>query len=192
MQITNAELSGISPYEGNPRTISEVAIQKVANSIDCYGWQQPIVVDKDMVIIVGHTRYLAAKQLDLKTVPILIADKLSPEQVRAYRIADNRTNEENSWDQSLLIKELEQINSVDVEMLTGFNADELNEYLSGFDMSGMEQGTPCEQTDLGATDNDFSYKEQFGVIVSCANESEQQRVFEKLTASGHTCRVVVV
>lgn len=185
MQINDLPIESITPYAGNPRTITDAAVQKVANSLNCFGWQQPIVVDKDMVIIVGHTRYLAAKQLDFKTAPVLVAENLSDEQVRAYRIADNRTHEENGWDQSLLIKELEQINAVEVEMLTGFNADELNDYLSGFDMSGMESGV-----DVPVDHSNERVGSVYEIIIALSNEHEQQALFKRLQGEGHKCRVL--
>ena len=104
MQVTDRKLSEIRPYEKNPRR-NDDAVDSVANSIREFGWQQPIVVDRDGVIIVGHTRYKAAKKLKLKTVPVVVAD-LTEEQARAYRIADNSTNGLATWDFDLLIPEI--------------------------------------------------------------------------------------
>ena len=94
------------PYEKNPRLVPQRAIEKVAASLAEYGWRQPIVVDKDDVIIVGHTRLLAAKKLGLARVPVHIAADLSAEQARAYRLADNRSGEETRWDLELLPTEI--------------------------------------------------------------------------------------
>ena len=105
MQVTDRKLSEIRPYEKNPRR-NDDAVQAVVNSIKEFGWQQPIVVDKDGVIIVGHTRYKAAKKLKLKTVPVVVAD-LTEEQARAYRIADNSTNGLATWDFDLLLDEIQ-------------------------------------------------------------------------------------
>ena len=91
----------ITPYEKNPR-INDQAVDAVANSIKEFGFRQPIVVDKDNVIIVGHTRWKAAKKLGLKTVPVLVADDLTEDQVKAYRIADNSTGELAEWDMEIL------------------------------------------------------------------------------------------
>lgn len=105
MEVIEKKITDIRPYERNPR-INDDAVGAVMNSIKEFGWQQPIVVDQDGVIIVGHTRYKAAKKLKLKTVPVVVAE-LSEEQARAYRIADNSTNGLATWDYDLLLPELE-------------------------------------------------------------------------------------
>lgn len=131
MKIEIADINSINPYENNPRKISETAIDKVSNSIKEFGFRQPIVVDTNRIIVVGHTRYRASKKLGLKEVPITIADNLNQEQINAYRIADNRTNEDAEWDYKLLQEEFS--NLVDQKFnleLTGFNEDELKKYLA--------------------------------------------------------------
>ena len=102
------KIADIIPYDKNPR-LNDGAVEAVANSIKEFGWRAPIVVDKDMVIICGHTRLKAAIQLGLEEVPVHIADNLTPEQVQAYRIADNRTGEIAEWDYSLLPVELKEL-----------------------------------------------------------------------------------
>lgn len=106
-------LADITPYENNPRN-NEDTVKKVANSIKKFGFNQPIVVDKDNVIIVGHTRYLAAQELGLTEVPVIVAGNLSDEQARAYRLADNKTGELAGWDFEKLALELEQIEDIDM------------------------------------------------------------------------------
>ena len=130
MQIKIAEISTIKPYENNPRKLSEDAIKKVAMSLKEYGFRQPIVVDKNMVIVAGHTRYRASKKLGLKQVPISIIDNLSEEQINAYRIADNRTAEESEWDNELLKMEIKELEAKDFKLdLLGFNDEQLNNIL---------------------------------------------------------------
>lgn len=104
MEIKQIDINKIKPYFNNPRKISKDAIEKVKKSIEEFGFQQPIVVDKDMVIIVGHTRLQASKLLNLSTVPTVIAN-ISKEKIKSYRIADNRTSESSEWDYPLLNKE---------------------------------------------------------------------------------------
>ena len=116
MQIKLAEISNIKPYENNPRKLSEQAIEKVAMSLKEYGFRQPIVVDKDMVIVAGHTRFRASKKLGLKQVPISVIDNLSEEQINAYRIADNRTAEESEWDNELLKMEIKELEAKDFKL----------------------------------------------------------------------------
>ena len=112
-KITLMALADITPYENNPRN-NEEAVEKVANSIKEFGFNQPIVVDKDNVIIVGHTRYLAAQELGLTEAPVIVAGNLSDEQARAYRLADNKTGELAGWDFEKLALELEQIEDIDM------------------------------------------------------------------------------
>lgn len=112
-KITLMALSDITPYENNPRN-NEEAVEKVANSIKEFGFNQPIVVDRDNVIIVGHTRYLAAQELGLTEAPVIVAGNLSDEQARAYRLADNKTGELAGWDFEKLALELEQIEDINM------------------------------------------------------------------------------
>ena len=105
MQITERRLSDIKPYEKNPRR-NDAAVEYVAESLRQFGWKQPIVIDKDGVIIAGHTRYKAALSLGMETTPCLIADDLTPEQAKAYRLADNKVGEIAEWDLELLDIEL--------------------------------------------------------------------------------------
>ena len=90
------------PYARNASKLSPKAVDKVAASIREFGFRQPIVVDKDGTVVVGHTRLAAAKKLELATVPVHVATELTPAQIKAYRLADNRTNEETEWDMELL------------------------------------------------------------------------------------------
>ena len=129
MIVQDKAISDIKPYQKNPR--HKYDINKVAQSIKEFGFQQPIVVDRAGVIIVGHGRYEAAKSLNLKSIPVTIAD-LPPEKAKAYRIADNKTNEYSDWDMGLLIQEFTDLldNNYDLE-LTEFDADELEKLIVG-------------------------------------------------------------
>lgn len=120
MKIVEKKLTEIKPYEQNPRKNDE-AVEKVAASIREFGFQQPIVVDESGTIIVGHTRYKAAQELGLKTVPVIVASELTEDQAKAYRLADNKTNEFAGWDFELLDMELFD---VDIDMSQfGFEAE---------------------------------------------------------------------
>lgn len=99
-------IDDVYPYPNNPRHNNE-AVEYVANSIREFGWQQPIVVDTDGTIIAGHTRLKAAKMLGMDTVPVVVADNLTPAQVNAYRLADNKVAEASTWDMEALAVELE-------------------------------------------------------------------------------------
>lgn len=113
MKVQNVSIDSIKPYKNNPRD-NEAGVDAVANSIKEFKWQQPIVVDENNVIIVGHTRYLAAKKLGLDKVPVKVATGLTPEQVKAYRLADNKTGELTDWDMGLLDDELADIADIDM------------------------------------------------------------------------------
>lgn len=102
-------IDSIRPAPDNPRKISEKAVEVVALSLREFGWQQPIVVDVDGVIIAGHTRLRAAQSLGASRVPVTVADRLDPKQVRAYRIGDNRSGDFTSWDFPELTKQLEEL-----------------------------------------------------------------------------------
>ena len=124
MNIVNKKLTEIKPYEKNPRYNDE-AVTPVANSIKEFGFKVPIVIDKDGVIVAGHTRYKAAKKLKLEEVPVIVADDLNEEQIKAFRLADNKVGEIATWDDGLLAQELENILSLD---MTDF----------GFEIGGIE------------------------------------------------------
>lgn len=114
MDVISMAISDIKPYPNNPRK-NDDAVTATANSIKEFGWQQPIIVDKDNIIIAGHTRYKAAKQLNMDTVPVVVAKNLSKEQVKAYRLADNKTGEIAVWDYEFLDDELANIIDFDMQ-----------------------------------------------------------------------------
>lgn len=126
-------IKSIRPYEKNPRRNDE-AVDAVAASIREFGWQQPIVVDKDGVIIAGHTRYKAAKKLKCETVPVVVADDLTEDQVKAYRLADNKTGELAEWDTALLGEELAELADFDMSQF-------------GFDTILQEEAREAEEDD---------------------------------------------
>jgi ParB-like chromosome segregation protein Spo0J len=177
MKIDMLPIDSIKPYENNPRRITDQAVRKVAQSLHAFGWQQPIVVDETMTVIVGHSRLAAAKSLKLTEVPVHIAVGLTPDQARAYRIADNRTNEESEWDYELLRIELAELENIDFDMsILGFDPNDLNALL------------PQEAQNA----NGEQVNGLFEVVVKCRDETEQQEVYERLTAQGMTCRVLSI
>ena len=113
----------VRPYPGNPRR-NEAAVEAVAASIREFGWRQPIVVDADGTIVCGHTRYKAARALGEEQVPVTVAADLTPEQVAAYRLADNKVGELAEWDDGLLSLELDGIFDIDMGEF-GFDLDDL-------------------------------------------------------------------
>ena len=121
MNIIEMKIGDIIPYEKNPRKNDE-AVKYVAESIKNFGFKVPIVIDKNNVIVAGHTRYKASKQLGLKEVPCIVADDLTEEQIKAYRLADNKVAEQAGWDFELLDKELDELCNYDMTDF-GFSAD---------------------------------------------------------------------
>jgi DNA modification methylase len=136
MKIEERSIDEIQPYERNPRHNDE-AVEAVAKSIKEFGWRQPIVIDQEGVIVVGHTRWKAARELGLETVPVHVAD-LTPAQAKAYRLADNKTASIAEWDYELLPLELADLQSVDYDLeLTGFSPDEVSEMISSGGTVGL-------------------------------------------------------
>jgi DNA modification methylase len=130
MQIEMWDIARVKPYEHNPRQ-NDDAVEAVARSIAEFGFRQPIVVDGDGVIIVGHTRYKAAQKLGMAQVPVHVATDLPPEKARAYRIADNATNEIAEWNYELLPIELAALDEANFDLsLLGFDQEELTRLMS--------------------------------------------------------------
>lgn len=123
IKVTMRKLAELVPYENNPRDNSK-AVNAVAESIKEFGFKNPIIVDKGDVIVAGHTRYKAAEKLGLDEVPVIVADDLSDEQVKAFRLADNKTAELAEWNFELLDSELAEISEIDMAAF-GFNAIDL-------------------------------------------------------------------
>lgn len=124
MKITNLPLLSLREYQNNPR-LNDDAVDYVANSIREFGFRVPIVIDKDNVIVAGHTRFRAAYRLGIETVPCIIADDLSEEQVIAFRLVDNKTAELAGWDFAALDKELAEL-GIDMEQFGFAYNDELD------------------------------------------------------------------
>ena len=112
MEIINKKLEELKPYENNPR-FNDDAVEYVANSIKEFGFKVPIVIDKNNTIVAGHTRYKASLELGLEEVPCIVADDLTEEQIKAFRLADNKVSEKAQWDFELLDEELEDL---DIDM----------------------------------------------------------------------------
>jgi len=136
MNIELRPLAEIKPYEKNPR-LNDAAVDAVAESIRRFGFRQPIVIDAEGVIVCGHTRWKAAQKLGLTEVPVHVATDLTPEQIRAYRVADNKTNELAEWNLELLPIELAELKEAGIDWsLLGFDQDELAMLLN----PGVQQG----------------------------------------------------
>ena len=122
MNIVYKKVDQLKPYENNPRH-NENAVVYVMNSIKDFGFKNPIIIDKDNVIVAGHTRWEASKRLGLEEVPCIVADDLTEEQIKAFRLADNKTAEIATWDLELLEGELENILDFDMGDYGFINSD---------------------------------------------------------------------
>lgn len=124
IEIKYIPINDIKPYKNNPR-LNEDAIPYVMNSIKEFGFKNPIILDKNNVIVAGHTRLESAKRLDMKEVPVIYADDLTKEQIKAFRLADNKVAEKSMWDYTKLDEELDSILDIDMSMFD-FVDDDIN------------------------------------------------------------------
>jgi site-specific DNA-methyltransferase (adenine-specific) len=174
VKIETRNIDAIKPYPGNPRQNDE-AVDAVAASLQEFGFRQPIVVDAEGVIIVGHTRWRAAKKIGLTEVPVHVAD-LTATQAKAYRIADNATAQRSDWDYTLLGAEVADLKSLDFPIdLLGFDDQEMARILGN-----VEPPASLEITD-----------ESWAVIVECKDEPDQVAFLEQMEREGRTCKAVV-
>lgn len=147
MQVLYADPLDLIPYENNPR-VNDYAVKKVMESVKEFGFRNPIIVDADMVIIAGHTRREASILAGLEKVPYIVADDLTPEQVKAYRIADNKLAELSSWDDAMLKEELFGLQEVDFPLeVMGFTELDLRDLFTEEDEDPYEEedDTPKEE-----------------------------------------------
>lgn len=172
MKVEDWQIKDVKPYANNPRN-NDDAVEATANSIKEFGWQQPIVVDKNGVIIVGHTRLKAAKKLKLKQVPVTVAENLTDEQVKAYRLADNKTGELADWNEDLLASELEELGNLDFDM-SEFGFDDLDES----DSQLKDENT-----------NPVPIDDKTVIIIESDDEAELEQYFDKLVKEGYPCRL---
>ena len=161
MQIVYKKVNELVPYENNHR-INDEAVEYVKNSIKEFGFKVPIVIDKDNVIVAGHTRLKGSLELGLKEVPCIIADDLSEEQIKAFRLADNKVSEKSQWDFDLL----------DVEMDNILNIN-MNDF--GFDNVELE---PLE-SELDKCDDEIEIKE-YQVKLIFKNQKDFKKIEEEL------------
>jgi hypothetical protein len=181
MLIENWPITRPIPYAKNARIHSARAIEVVASSIKEFGWRQPIVVDKDDVIVMGHTRLLAAQRLGLTEVPVHVASNLTPAQIKALRLADNRTHEESTWDWDLLGPELGELKELGLDLkLTAFTKDDAQKaFLSDWDEEELEQ-----------LDAPLSVVE-YSVVVDCKDEAQQTELLARFEAEGLQAHALV-
>ena len=168
MEIIYKNIDELIPYENNPR-LNDEAVEYVKNSIKEFGFKVPIVIDKDNVIIAGHTRIKASKELGIKDIPCIIADDLTEEQVKAFRLADNKVSEKSMWDYTKLDEELNNILDIDMSL---------------FDFDINNNDDEIERIDLSS--KEF---EKYEIIITCQNEIELEEKYNKLMKEGYECKI---
>lgn len=156
MKVSEVEIEKIVPYDNNPRVISADSIDRVSASIKEFGWQQPIVVDEENVIIVGHTRYFAAKKMKLDKVPVKTMKGATKEQINAYRLIDNKTGELTQWNSKLLDLELDSL-ELDEIFSEMFQEAEFSDELRAIDFltEHMEEGKGFADGESNVDNGDF-------------------------------------
>jgi hypothetical protein len=170
--------ASLIPYARNARVHSPEQVDQIAASMREFGFTMPILIDEGGEIIAGHGRLMAAQKIGMEDVPCMMAKGWSEEKRRAYVIADNRLAENATWDESLLKLEFGGLRDAGFDVaLTGFSAKAVDAMFAPTD--GIE--------DAPAT----NYKQQYGVIVICKDEKEQQKEFEALTKAGKKVKIVV-
>lgn len=177
MQVELIATDKIFPFAGNSKTHPQEQIAKLAHEISDVGFTQPIVVDSSNVIVAGHGRYQAARQLKMTSVPVVrLPASLPEERVRAMRLFDNKIAE-TKWDAELLVQELEWFTSQAFSLEhTGFTLDEYN------DLMNVE--TPSDDKSINADDI-----EEFCMFVTCDNEDQLQQLFEELRERGYKVKL---
>ena len=184
MKIELMPVDQVLPYARNPR-INAHAVEKVAASIKEFGFRQPIVVDGEMVIVVGHVRYEAAKRLGLKKVPVHVATDLTPEQIKAYRITDNRVGEESEWDKALLQLEIVELEEAAFSAdLLGFNDEELRDIKASVDGLledgfGKDDDDDIEEADTTARIGGYTFPIPREQYLEWLEDIKQSAGFEK-------------
>jgi hypothetical protein len=181
LNVEWVEIGRVRPYEQNPRMRHDVVA--IANSLKTFGWQQPLVVDPDYVLIVGHGRLLAAQKLGEARVPVHVARNLSPAQAKAYRLADNKSAEGAVWDEPKLILELQGLRETGEDELVT---------MAGFDLASALDKADAQGEGGGAdTEPQFTDGLAYRVIVECADESDQGLLIERLEGEGRSCRALI-
>lgn len=166
MQIKYLKTSSLKPYEKNAKKHDKKQVENVAESIKQFGFVQPVVVDKNNNIIIGHCRLEAAKKLNLDEVPCVMVDDLTDEQVKKLRLLDNKLNE-SDWDIDLIAEEIADLD------------------FDGFDVDWELLEDEENQTER----KEINLKENISVIVKCKNDEEAETIFNKLSNEGYVCQI---
>lgn len=167
LNIVYKAIKELKPYKKNAKKHPKEQVERIANSIKEFGFTQPVIVDKNNCVVAGHGRILGAKKAGLKQVPTVMLEELTEEQIKAYRLVDNKLNE-SDWDFSLLDEELENL-AEDIDMdLFGFEFDEIEE---------EEQKKKVE----------FEVKKENKIIITCKTKRQTEDLYKRLIEEGYSC-----
>lgn len=172
--IVYKSIKELKPYKKNAKKHPKEQVEQIANSIKEFGFTQPVLIDKNNCVVAGHGRILGAKQAGLKEVPTLCLDDLTEEQIKAYRLADNKLNE-SDWDVKLLDEE--------VSMLS----DNIDMSLFGFDVGLSEEVEEKKNKKV-----EFEVKKQNKVIVECISKKQAENLYNRLVEEGYQCQKRIV
>lgn len=170
--IVYKPIKELKPYKKNAKKHPKTQVEQIANSIKEFGFTQPVLIDKDNNVVAGHGRVLGAKKAGLKEVPTLCLDDLTEEQIKAYRLADNKLNE-SDWDYNLVDEEIQELLEQDIDMS-----------LFGFDMPMDDIELEKEMREVK-----FKTKEKHLVIVPCKSEKETKQVQKEIEQLGYKCDI---
>ena len=171
MEIIYKKVGDLIPYEKNPRNNTK-AVKYVAKSIEEFGFKQPIIIDRDNVVVCGHTRLKASEQLGIEEVPCIVADDLTDEQIKAFRLADNKVSEQAEWDIGLLNEELDDILNIDMSDF-GFDIFSMD------DLEEME-GYNSEEDDREHFSKTFVFPIEKKKQIICYLKKHQNEIVEQI------------
>lgn len=172
LNIVYRQIKDLKPYKKNAKKHNKEQVEWIANSIKEFGFTQPVIVDKNNEVVAGHGRILGAKKAGLKSVPTVCLEELTEEQIKAYRLVDNKLNE-SEWDYSLLDEELENLTE-DIDM-----------DLFGFEMEEQQDDETENKKKV-----EFEIKEKYEVHIICKDEKQMEQVFNKVKGYGQECKLV--
>ena len=170
LNIVYRNIKELKPYKKNAKKHPKEQVERIANSIKEFGFTQPVIIDSNNCVVAGHGRILGAKKAGLKQVPTVMLEDLTEEQIKAYRLVDNKLNE-SDWDFSLLDEEL------------GILSDDIDMELFGFD-------TDMSDEKLEKKKIEFEIKEKYEVHIICKDEKQMEQVYNKTKGLGMECKLV--
>lgn len=169
LNIVYRQIKDLKPYKKNAKKHNKEQVEWIANSIKEFGFTQPVIVDKNNEVVAGHGRILGAKKAGLKQVPTVMLEDLTEEQIKAYRLVDNKLNE-SEWDYSLLDEELENLTE-DIDM----------------DLFGFDLTEEIEQEEVEKVE--FEKRKIYKVIVEFENKKASEKLYKKLSSEGYICKI---